>query len=109
MVDQVRDGGGSSGFYSTERPGALGRTEPGSATHTILPNRHAQVTPEVGPTMFAIPSVAGRRGAGELIGAQHAGGEVVLGTDAVVTPRTNAEWILGLNERWYGRGGTGAI
>jgi hypothetical protein len=92
--------GGPTGQFV--RPGGA-RFEPGSSTHKILPNRNAQVTVEVGPPVMPIPSVHSRHGAGEIISAGNPGGEIVLGTDVVVQPRTNAEWIDSLNDSEHGR------
>ncbi len=92
--------GGPTGEF--QRPGGA-RFEPGSSTHTLIPNRHAQVTVEVGPPMVPIESVHARTQEGYLIGTPAAAGELVLGTDLHAESTANDEWIGRYNQREFGR------
>ena len=95
MVDVIRDVPGSGPTGQFTRPGGA-RFEPGEGTRKIIPNRHAQVTVDVGPPMVPIGSVAGRRMAEHLMTAQAAPGEVIVGVNLLFTqPRTNDEWLRG--------------
>lgn len=101
MVVQVKNTntGGPTGQF--QRPGGA-RFEPGSGTHAIMANRNSAITEDVIPT-YAIEPVAARRGSHALISGGAAPGELVLGTDISVQPRTNDAWIAGLNDAEHGR------
>lgn len=68
----------------------------GVGTGPIIANRHAQVTPEVGPPTYPIESVASRRQANMLqSGPTRPGTELVLGTDIQVPSTDNAAFVYG--------------
>lgn len=104
MVVHISVNGGPPGPTGEfQRPGMVPRFVPGYGTHGIIPNRNAQVTVEVGPPVYPIDSVHNIRMAEHLIGAGNPGGELILGTNVVVQPRANDEWIRKYDSGEYGR------